>query len=70
MCGKIETNDICGFDSMCGHIEEVETHINTLFLQEVDCGPTTRWGRITLQVVTPNPTNPLVPHAPTMPSTS
>jgi len=70
LCGKIETNDICGFDSMCGRIEEVDTHVNTLILQEIDCDATTRWGTITLQTTTPNPTNPSIPHVPVVPSTS
>ena len=30
LCCKIEINDICGFESMCGYLEEVETHVNTL----------------------------------------
>jgi len=70
LCGKIETNDICGFDSMCGRIEEVDTHVNTLVLQVADCDATTQRGRLTLQAATPNNTNPSMPHAPTVPSTS
>ena len=70
MCGKIETNDICGFDSMCGHIEEVDTHVITLVLQASNCGATTRRGRITLQATTPNATNPSVPYVPIVTSTS
>ena len=41
LCGKIETNNICGFDSMCDCIEEVDTHVNTLVIQEVYCDATT-----------------------------
>ena len=55
---------------MCGPIEEVDTHVNTLVLQAVDCGATTQQGKITLQATTPNTTNPSVPHALAMPSTS
>lgn len=35
------TNNILGFDSLCGHIEEVDTHVNTLVLQAADCDVTT-----------------------------
>ena len=35
------TTHISGFDSLCGHIEEVNTHVNTLVLQETDCDTTT-----------------------------
>ena len=54
---------------MC-HIEEVDTHVNTLVLQEVDCDATTRWGRINLQATTPNPTNPSILHMSIAASTS
>ena len=55
---------------MCGRIEEVDTHVNTLFLQVDDCGATIQQGIITLQAMTSNPTNPSIPYVPTMPSTS
>jgi len=66
LCGKIETNDICSFDSMCGRIEEVDTHVNTLVLQDINFAANTWWGKITLQYSTPNPS---VPHVSIVPST-